>query len=186
MCNYKLMWKTFKHFWKTFVSDVPKERPWSGDYLLFPSLMIQSSGFKPFPDLDTRPGSFHLKTLIKLYQYIDTLLTTMPLCSYILISDTNIFIPILIMMYLSRQLFLEGNFTLLKSTWFQGFIISGIQCKRAIIPTAIHPITHIAISVNSLYHESWSFKCQPHKMVKHTQTLSVFDHFVGLALKGLK
>ena len=35
----------------------------------------------------------------------------------------------------------------------------------------------------------------PHKMVKHTQTicrllqancLSVFDHFVGLALKGLR
>ena len=39
-----------------------------------------------------------------------------------------------------------------------------------------------------------SFKCQSHKMVKQTvkdtQTptncLSVFDHFVGLALKGLK
>ena len=39
------------------------------------------------------------------------------------------------------------------------------------------------------------FKRQPHKIVKHTQTihrlsptncLSVFDHFVGLALKGLK
>ena len=39
------------------------------------------------------------------------------------------------------------------------------------------------------------FKCKPHKMVKHTQTirrqkptncLSVFDHFVGLALKGLR
>ena len=39
-----------------------------------------------------------------------------------------------------------------------------------------------------------SFKHQPHKMVKHTQTirrllptncLNVFDHFVGLALKGL-
>ena len=38
------------------------------------------------------------------------------------------------------------------------------------------------------------FKCQPYKMVKHIQTirrkkptncLSVFDHFVGLALKGL-
>ena len=37
------------------------------------------------------------------------------------------------------------------------------------------------------------FKCQPHKMGKHTQTirrqqltnfLSVFDHFVGLAPKG--
>ena len=41
----------------------------------------------------------------------------------------------------------------------------------------------------------WLFKLQPHKMVKHTQTirrqqptncLSVFDHFVGLALKRLK
>ena len=40
----------------------------------------------------------------------------------------------------------------------------------------------------------WSFKRQPHKMVKHTQTirrilpmkcLSVFNHFVGLALKEL-
>ena len=39
------------------------------------------------------------------------------------------------------------------------------------------------------------FKCQHHKMVKHTQAirrqqptncLSMFDHFVGLALKGLK
>ena len=39
-----------------------------------------------------------------------------------------------------------------------------------------------------------SFKRQPHKMVRHTQTirrqhltscLSVFDHFVELALKGL-
>ena len=39
------------------------------------------------------------------------------------------------------------------------------------------------------------FKSQPHKMVRHTQTirqeqptncLSVFDHFVGLALKGLR
>ena len=38
------------------------------------------------------------------------------------------------------------------------------------------------------------FNCQPHKMVKHTQTicrllpmncLCVFDHFVGLTLKGL-
>ena len=38
-----------------------------------------------------------------------------------------------------------------------------------------------------------SFKCQPHKMVKHTQIIrrqfaddlfSVFDHFMGLALKG--
>ena len=37
-------------------------------------------------------------------------------------------------------------------------------------------------------------KCQPHKMVKHTQTiclllltncLSMFDHFVGLIFKGL-
>ena len=41
---------------------------------------------------------------------------------------------------------------------------------------------------------SYPFKRQPHKMVKHAQTirrlllrtcLSVFDHFVGLALKGL-
>ena len=40
-----------------------------------------------------------------------------------------------------------------------------------------------------------TFKRQPHKMAKHTQTirqqqptnfLSVFDHFVGFALKGLK
>ena len=38
------------------------------------------------------------------------------------------------------------------------------------------------------------FQCQPHKMVKHTQTirrllptnrLSEFDEFVGLVLKGL-
>ena len=36
------------------------------------------------------------------------------------------------------------------------------------------------------------FKCQSHKIVKHTQTirrqivLGVFDHFVKLALKGLR
>ena len=36
----------------------------------------------------------------------------------------------------------------------------------------------------------YPFKFQPRKMVKHTQTaaeeLSLFDHFMGLALKGLK
>ena len=41
----------------------------------------------------------------------------------------------------------------------------------------------------------YPFKCQPHKMVKYTQTirrllptncLSVFDHFVELALKELR
>ena len=41
----------------------------------------------------------------------------------------------------------------------------------------------------------YPLKRQPHKMVKHTQTirwqqpttcLTVFHHFVGLALKGLK
>ena len=40
----------------------------------------------------------------------------------------------------------------------------------------------------------YPFKYQPHKMVKHTETIrrqmranswSVFDHFVGLTLKGL-
>ena len=30
------------------------------------------------------------------------------------------------------------------------------------------------------------FERQPHKIVKHTQTICrLFDHFVGLALKGL-
>ena len=42
---------------------------------------------------------------------------------------------------------------------------------------------------------NWSFKRQPHKWVKHTQTtrrqkpttcLSVFDHFLGLMLTGLR
>ena len=33
----------------------------------------------------------------------------------------------------------------------------------------------------------WPFKNQLHKMVKHlTNCLSVFDHFVGLGLKGSK
>ena len=39
----------------------------------------------------------------------------------------------------------------------------------------------------------YPFKCQPHKMVKHTQNcklptncLSVFDHFVGFAVKGYR
>ena len=43
--------------------------------------------------------------------------------------------------------------------------------------------------------DSSPFKRQSHKMIKHTQTIrrllpmnywSVFDHFVGLVLKGLK
>ena len=49
------------------------------------------------------------------------------------------------------------------------------------------------VSFNYL-HSTLTFKRQPHKMVKHAQTirwqqptncLSVFDHFLGLALKGL-
>ena len=42
-------------------------------------------------------------------------------------------------------------------------------------------------TVNLLFPKTQPFKCQPHKMVKHTQMncLSVFDYFVGLALKGL-
>ena len=49
---------------------------------------------------------------------------------------------------------------------------------------------HASVPLNGL-----PFKGQPHKMVKHTQTirrqkptnwLSVFDHFMGLALKWLK
>ena len=31
-----------------------------------------------------------------------------------------------------------------------------------------------------------TFKRKPHKMVKHTQTIRVFDDFVGLAHKGLR
>ena len=51
------------------------------------------------------------------------------------------------------------------------------------------------LEVNPLkFTDYYSFKRQPHKMVKHTQTirwqepancLSVFDYFVGLALKDL-
>ena len=53
------------------------------------------------------------------------------------------------------------------------------KCRRAlqcILRITVHSINLI-------------FKRQSHKMVKHTQTnncLSVFDHFVILALKGLK
>ena len=48
--------------------------------------------------------------------------------------------------------------------------------------------------LNMLLMNDYPFKRQPYKMVKHTQTirrlvltncLSVFDHFVGLTLKGL-
>ena len=36
--------------------------------------------------------------------------------------------------------------------------------------------------------KTYPFKHQPHKMVKHAQTIRrlVIDHFVGLALKDLK
>ena len=48
--------------------------------------------------------------------------------------------------------------------------------------------------LNMLLMNDYPFKRQPYEMVKHTQTirwlvltncLSVFDHFVGLTLKGL-
>ena len=57
-------------------------------------------------------------------------------------------------------------------------------CFIVLIMTTFRCLVHVSI-----------LKCQPHKMVKHTQTirrllptncLSVFDHFVGLALKELK
>ena len=59
--------------------------------------------------------------------------------------------------------------------------------KESILKTLFRDTYHIYVY--------YPFKCQPHKMVKHTQTircllpancLSVFDHFVGLALKVLK
>ena len=51
----------------------------------------------------------------------------------------------------------------------------------------------VAEKVSSTNSSFISFKRQSHKMVKHTQTirvlptncLSVFDHFVGMAVKGL-
>ena len=54
-------------------------------------------------------------------------------------------------------------------------------------------ILHV-VDFQTVILKDWPFKRQPHKMVKRTQTicrkkptscLSVFDHFVGLALKGL-
>ena len=42
--------------------------------------------------------------------------------------------------------------------------------------------------INALFPLNYPFKRQPHKMVKHTrwqQLTSVFDHFLGLALRGL-
>ena len=55
-------------------------------------------------------------------------------------------------------------------------------------------VTFCCIPRGLEYHSSESFKHQPHKLVKHTQTncrllptncLSAFGHFVGLALKRL-
>ena len=59
-------------------------------------------------------------------------------------------------------------------------------------PLLLASIFYAMFSVGEL--EFWPFKCQSHNMVKHTQTIrrqkptncsSVFNHFVGLALKEL-
>ena len=76
------------------------------------------------------------------------------------------------------KLFEQNQITplLLKMQWIGFLMISGGQ------------------KLINLLKLSEPFKRQPHKMVKHTQTirrqkltncLSVFEHFVGLALKGL-
>ena len=57
-----------------------------------------------------------------------------------------------------------------------------------------YTVESISFSLNGYIHEVnvLIFKRQPHKMVntlkqfEPTNCLSVFDHFVGLALKGLK
>ena len=55
--------------------------------------------------------------------------------------------------------------------------------------------TFLKINILHTWFVPLLFKCQPHEMVKHTQTirrlkptncLSVFNHFVVLALKELK
>ena len=62
------------------------------------------------------------------------------------------------------------------------------QANAAII---LKPVSQFTLQIN----QSNSIKRQPHKMVNHTQTilwllppncLSVFDHFVGLAIKGFR
>ena len=71
-------------------------------------------------------------------------------------------------------------------------------CKQALVPVllaAYNATLSKQGKINLLLMLKHSlFKSQPHKMVKYTQTirrllptncLSVFDHFVGLALKGL-
>ena len=59
-----------------------------------------------------------------------------------------------------------------------------------VLNTTLYVVTHIV----AIFPFVKPFKCQPHKMVKHIQTirwllptncLSVFNHFERLALKGL-
>ena len=66
--------------------------------------------------------------------------------------------------------------------------------KNCIIQTQTLPLFSSLLDQRSVKKVIQSFKRQPHKLVKHTQTicrllptncLSVFDHFVGLPLKGL-
>ena len=68
------------------------------------------------------------------------------------------------------------------ANWFRFRLISGIP-YFPLFQYFLIEIRHKGL------HNSWfeSFECQPHKMVKHTHAncLSVSDHFVGLALKGL-
>ena len=68
------------------------------------------------------------------------------------------------------------------ANWFRFRLISGIP-YFPLFQYFLIEIRHKGL------HNSWfeSFERQPHKMVKHTHAncLSVSDHFVGLALKGL-
>ena len=78
-------------------------------------------------------------------------------------------------------------------------IVPGQASVTEFFPKIVNRFLHINyLFCRKFYHTcflgSSPVKCQPHKIVKHTQTirgqhstscLSVFGHFVGLVVKGL-
>ena len=113
-----------------------------------------------------------------------------------------------------QKLHLSTKFWHQKIKWNYGIFRSPRQ-SRIVYWWHILQTTFVEMALIPFYHLRWvffiwvsksqwikiliktgfeTFQRQPHKMVKHTQTirrlfpmkcLSVFDHFVGLALKGL-
>ena len=102
------------------------------------------------------------------------------------VTKKNLIIMKSIIVWKWNHLFTKNYFRKKKINYCYGFMPgdSQIICFSMVGENRRSPVST----------ETPEFKCRPEKIVKHTQTihrqqttncLSVFDHFVGLALKGL-